>query len=1126
MTAWRILRKSFVAAVFVATAWQARAQASQGATVAPFVTAPVIDGRIDPGEWDGAVRVTGFQSISDHLMDPRMATAYCGFTEEALCIAVVSEIAPTGPFVSAKNRDADLVFDDGIEIWLDPNRDTRGASEGDAAFYQFIGNPAGIIEDVRFERAKGAPDKGWNGHWQFANGVDRKAGVWTAEISIPFTDLGWKAGAAMGRSIGVLIARNYKAPWNQVTWFPHTGAFTSWLEYPRIHLTADAPSLQIESLGANVFSGELQLSVRLRNPGPARRAAVSLLVTSSDMPELKDEREIDLPAQGTAAYAFDVPKGRLHEAAQHSLSFTVENAPGHEQYFNWGLKWTNVFDAMKRVGSGKKWDVRTGPHPDAAVQVAYYPSYRFVRVKVDTGELGPKADRITQAAVTIATQSGAALARGTIRWKKAPAIKEFRVPDLTDGRYAVTVTLTGYPQPFVRTFTRKRFRWEGNKLGISDKLYPPFEPIRLQGRDIHVVLRRYRTDGLGLWSSVASEGRELLAAPMVLRADGKALAGSGRFAVKRPDRVVYEGSAAAPGATLKTRCTTEYDGCMKVELTLAPGKAGHALRSLALEIPLLDIEAPLWHCCTTGLRINPAGSAPPGEGDVWDSRKFPDGEWYGNFKPYLWLGGEERGLCWFADNDRGWALDVKRDAQSPCLVLHREQGVLTLRVNLVQKPVVITRPRRIVFGLMATPAKPMRRDWRAITFGWDRKGLPAIHWMGSEYWGADTDFSCKYPRHGDLSVLDAIRDARRGKPVDVPAFIAAFAARNFKPDLPLGSKSKDEILRLLQVTMNMAAAAPPGSYLCAYWEEFHTTNPLHEEVATFKNEWSGTLDFGSTGALAPSYRDFACWYGAQFVKRGIGLYLDNAFPKRAYDPVTSSAYRLPNGEIQPSAGMWAHREYLKRLWIIHQELGPKDIMPLMMIHMTNTHIVPYMVWNEANLDLEWFYGPEPAQSKYAADLLRAESLGRQSGNIPLALARTEGDIGDRTRFGALMVHEIKPEPYGGGRMGRALLDKLYDFGYGRTDCHVFNYWQRDCPVTPDDNRVKWLLLKRGHEALLLLCTWNPKPETVTLSFDARTLEITPTQARDEESGGALAFDGRARLVIPMDGYGVRLLRLR
>jgi hypothetical protein len=200
-------------------------------------------------------------------------------------------------------------------------------------------------------------------------------------------------------------------------------------------------------------------------------------------------------------------------------------------------------------------------------------------------------------------------------------------------------------------------------------------------------------------------------------------------------------------------------------------------------------------------------------------------------------------------------------------------------------------------------------------------------------------------------------------------------------------------------------------------------------------------------------------------------------------------------------------------------------MPLMMIHMTNTHIVPYMVWNDSNLDLEWFYGPEPAQQKYPHDLLRAESLGLQSGNIPLALARVENTksakekrLAERTRVAAMMVHEIK--------VGTEQMEPYYRFGYGQDDCTVFNYWAGGHPVkTSNDAQVKSLLLVRGGEALLLVVTWNPKPERVTLSLDAAKLGVKPTVARDEESGAALDSAG-GRLTLPLDGYGVRIVRFK
>ncbi len=101
--------------------------------------------------------------------------------------------------------------------------------------------------------------------------------------------------------------------------------------------------------------------------------------------------------------------------------------------------------------------------------------------------------------------------------------------------------------------------------------------------------------------------------------------------------------------------------------------------------------------------------------------------------------------------------------------------------------------------------------------------------------------------------------------------------------------------------------------------------------------------------------------------------------------MTSDAYRLPDGRMQPSSGLWAHRDYLRRIWVLHRTVADPRMPVLQMIHMTNTQILPYMVWNEANLDLEWKDGAEPVQWKYGADLMRAHSLGRQTGNIPLAL---------------------------------------------------------------------------------------------------------------------------------------------
>jgi len=1136
---------------FAAGVWAAQAPtntAEFGGTLSPFKKAPVIDGKVDSGEWDGAIRTVGFQDIQTdpQELEIRGGTTYCGFTADRLYLLIVSELSPIGIMANGKNRDAELVWDDGIEIWFDPNRDRRVSGEGDQSFYQAIVNPRGAIEDKQFDPKKGAPDNGWNADWEFANGINMSNHTWTAELSIPFKDLGWAPGTAINRSIGLLIARNYKAPWQQVTWFPHRGAFVSWFLYPRLRLTADAPSVALEQLGPDFLKGKVDLKARVFNPGPARQAKVNLHIQSSDMPDLKDEKVLDLPANGAVEYAWKNGEGTLHTDAHHKMFLTVGPTDFGTTYFNDRINWTEMpsmligWDQVKRQQS-QRWWVGNEPNPAAAVQVAYYPSYQFVRVRLEPSQLSAdKGTNIFAAAVSLTSTNGKVVMKEKMTWTNAPASREFKVGDLPDGDYTLAVDFNGWTNTINRTVKRKHFPFEGNKLGITDQVFPPFEPIKVKKDVVAVVGREYTVDGLGLWKSVKSLDREILAGPIVLKAgsqnpesgvrnDEQILTGKGKFKSKKDNSVVYEGVSKNPAVTVKSRCTTEEDGCMKVELTLEPGTKDQELKSLTLEIPLVDKLMPLWHAATTQPRVNPAGAIPSGEGDFWDSRKFPDGQWFGNFKCYLWVGADERGLCWFADNDKGWVLatDAKGQASAPCQVLNRKDGVLTLKVNLVQAPIKIKEPRTITFGLMASPGKPMRKDWRNITHAVDIKGYKKFLWMGCEYWGADEVFCSKYPRNGDLSVIEAMGNARRGKPC--PEF-AGWGERNSKPGMYKPVKDLGSVIGLANHSIGVARGAGTNDIYAVYWDEFHTTSLLHPETQIFQNEWSGTYGYGTIGGLVSSYRDFAVYWAAEFVKRGVGLYFDNSFPKRAYDPLTTSAYVLPNGEIQPSASLWAHREYLKRIWVLHRQLGPKDAEPGMIIHDTNTHIIPYMTFCDALLDLEWFYGAEPHQARYSADFLRAESTARQSGNLPFVLARNDSwkseaqhQIAKRTRFGAFMVHEIKPEQGD----DNDLFMRVYNFGYGLEGCQVWNYWQEDYPVKVSAPQAKSILMKKGNELMLVVCTWDQNPSTVTFTFDPKTVGPLPASAANYESGAALPWDAQnGKISLDLDGYGVRIVRIK
>ncbi|MBS3764647.1 MAG: hypothetical protein KGZ25_15215, partial [Planctomycetes bacterium] len=450
----------------------------------------------------------------------------------------------------------------------------------------------------------------------------------------------------------------------------------------------------------------------------------------------------------------------------------------------------------------------------------------------------------------------------------------------------------------------------------------------------------------------------------------------------------------------------------------------------------------------------------------------------------------------------------------------------------VQKPIELEGPRKIVFGLMASPGKPLPENWRKILFQRRYKDYPTIYWQGSTYWGCAESMSETYPLGGDMSTLNKMQEARLTGDRNVyRPFIGAWSKRHLEGEWPESGrklKTPEQAKKLAIHSIRHAASAGQNDFLNVYWEEFHGVSRNHPETQVFKNEWSGRYGYGGVHPLAPSYLDFQCWYGAEFIRRGIGLYFDNTFPKQGKDPVTTNAYRLPNGSIQASANMWRHREYLKRIWILHQQLAPAKTKPIMMLHMTNSHVLPYMVFNQSNLDLEWFYGPDPQQSKYDHALLRAESLGRQTGSIPLVLAHTgrhskKGKtVGERTKFGTMFVHEIK---FRYRNASGPLMEKVLDFGYGREDCEVFNYWEPDYPLSVSSDDAKSIVLRRGGEAMIVVATWSDKPEKVTFDVKSRVLKMRPKSLVNAESGDAVPLAGN-KFDLDLPAYGVRILHLK
>ncbi|MEI6500873.1 MAG: glycoside hydrolase domain-containing protein, partial [Armatimonadota bacterium] len=148
----------------------------------------------------------------------------------------------------------------------------------------------------------------------------------------------------------------------------------------------------------------------------------------------------------------------------------------------------------------------------------------------------------------------------------------------------------------------------------------------------------------------------------------------------------------------------DYDGMVRVDLTLTPGTPGATCEDLTLEIPLKTANARyLYHF--------------PGQwGSVANDGFVPKGGWSHAFKPYVWLGDEDRGFSWFCESDENWF-----PLNNPKALAVDVEGATTyLRCHLVAVPTKLDKPLKYTFGFQATPVKQPDQtvwDYRITHFG-------------------------------------------------------------------------------------------------------------------------------------------------------------------------------------------------------------------------------------------------------------------------------------------------------------------------------------------------------------------------------------------------------------------------
>lgn len=1061
-------------------------------------TAPPLDGKESPA-WKDASAVYGFYERVSGNLEPRKGRTLFGYDNNHFYLRVETELPPEGTrlLTSIRKHDGKVYTDDSIEIWLAP--------ENSPHYYQYMVNSFGTVSDMRFDRTGGVPDATWNADWKKVSRLDEARRLWVMEIAIPLKSLGF-TGSPDGKSISLLVSRNWQRPWKQTPFIRNEAPFNDLSRYGKFILNPEAPSIQVEDIGA-VEKQLFDLKGFIRNNSKTEKTyALQLHFAHGDMPETKDSATLTAAPGETKNFLFHDDGNHIHLRTSHLANFTV-STDGKTVY-------AADYPFALPIDTAAIWKIPG--RISTQFQFSIYPGLKKAGIRFDAEKSADRAEvKILLDGKTVCSQ------------KFAPLKEEnkfiFDLPALKDGKYVIRLsTFAGQKKlrSESRDFVRREFPWENNRLGITEKVYAPFKPLTFRGSSLKTVLNEYTFDDTGLYAEIKPRGESLLKGKTALRfqangKEGRITGSDGGFTKKSGYSAVFSGKARTDGGfTVSTRSLTEYDGCTRFEMTLAPEKGKTpVIDSMYLDIPLDSEQIRLFHIIKAGtIRSNPAIRVPAGNGIVWKSTDTAvSGDFYGNLHMYLWLGELDRGISWFAENDRNFSLDDKKAAQE----LIRKDGVLTLRVYFVNSPLKLTAPRTLVWGMQASPVKPMPADWRN-----PRLVIPP-HGGSNAYWGIRPSYAGKYPVGYDWEYVDEMVKARETGRIN-EKYIESFLKKHYS-DMPedLQKNYRGHAYGGHSGMMAQRGAQPTMLYM-----EEHCQDQTTPEWETFQDEW-GLVPFTprkwlkekelTNSALrsaagihimpVKSYQDFVMWQCREWLRRGIGLYADNSFPHNSTDIVNSAAYVRPDGAVQPAANIWDMREYHKRMWQLTREMQESVKWPLLVcLHITNAVILPVVCWTDVQLDLEW--GWASGYKPFPPELLEIETTGRQLGVYPQAHfplvgcglvhenpTYLTGKINEdmvRTDWAMRMIYGVLRYDIRGENF--TPMNKIvYDFGFGTDRCKVNEYWQRDYPleVTPAET-VKSVLLRNGSKAILILASWNDKPVTVGIS-GGKNLNILSAQ---------------------------------
>ena len=665
----------------------------------------------------------------------------------------------------------------------------------------------------------------------------------------------------------------------------------------------------------------------------------------------------------------------------------------------------------------------------------------------------------------------------------------------------------------------------------------PFIPLRAETNGlehtVHVIGRDYTIGADGMITSIKSEGVELLASPMRIVAleDGEPSNWdmnypeneSESFIQRRSDEeIVICGAKQSDRFIIDTCYKIDYDGCTCIDLKLMTrGKTVAQTFGIAETKPTLFkldklwLEIPLRAEAMTLFTMYPNSAIKLADGserplsNMSMSGRIPDQTASMPFKALLWLGNEERGLGWFAENDKNWQPESPDNA----IELVREGGELILRIRLLdshprawsadpKSGIYSYTPLTFSFGFHATPVKPFPKQ-------------PYIH--------NAFHLDCGIKVKGNyIDVLAGRYDELKEK--GVTTLILHEKWNKSQNWFELSEFTKH------QITTITDECHKRGIKVLTYFGY---------ELSSMSPEWSRLEDHvtfrGSQNQLSggwwrvPFQRDYVVCYNSEYADLFIdgvtkimdechtdGVYLDGTHHARlCYSTEHGCGWYDSDGKLHGSYSWKAIRRLFKRLYdVVESRGGEINVHAFGFVNFT---AIPYIHqnWYGENLQFSLMKGTTADMN---LDYFRAEYIGRNIG-APVEFIAYENrpHWTFEQALACSLLHGILPRPNDIGHP-LSLMSGVWKIfaSFPIEKSEWLPYWKNG--VKTSDEKVKvsyYRYTDLGGDTQLLAFVVNISTapiESVSVDFGERV-----SAATDMQTGEKVGFD------FPLGGYGCRIL---